>query len=150
MLHSSLRFWRGSLVLMLALAVLAGAAFQQAAQKTKFTEIDVERINVVEADGTVKLVIANHDRAPDQVMDGRSAPRRENNKAPGITFFNDTGDEAGGLKVSGPTPHCGRRFWIGWLVEELWYSPVRITAIGATDTPWARLGETSLGGTCRE
>ena len=102
MLVSSVRFWRGlSLVLMLALAVLAGAAFQQASQKTKFTEIDVERINVVEADGTVKLVIANHDRAPDQVKDGRSTPRRENNKAPGITFFNDTGDEAGGLKVRG-------------------------------------------------
>ena len=102
MLDLSVRFWRAlSLVLMLALAVFAGAAFQQATQKTKFTEIDVERINVVEADGTVKLVIANHDRAPDQVKDGRSTPRRENNKAPGITFFNDTGDEAGGLKVRG-------------------------------------------------
>jgi len=97
-----LRFWRGlSLVLMLALAVFVGAAFQQVAQKSTFTEIDVERINVIEADGTVKLVIANHERAPDQVKDGRSMPRRENNKAPDITFFNDTGDEAGGLKVRG-------------------------------------------------
>ena len=38
--------------------------------KQRFSEIDVERINVVEADGTVKLVIANRQRAPDQVMGG--------------------------------------------------------------------------------
>src|SRR6185295_6503264 len=64
-------------------------------------EVDVERINVVETDGTVKLVIANRERAPDQISEGQSRPRAVDNKSPGITFFDDAGDEAGGLKVRG-------------------------------------------------
>lgn len=100
------RFWQGfSLALALALvAAISGSAytaFAQSTQKPRFAEIDVERINVIEADGTVKLVIANRERAPDQVMDGQSRPRTEANKSPGITFFNDVGDEAGGLKIRG-------------------------------------------------
>jgi hypothetical protein len=56
---------------------------------------------VIEADGTVHLVMANRERAPDQVSDGQSRPRAPGNKSPGITFFDDAGDEAGGLKVRG-------------------------------------------------
>jgi hypothetical protein len=96
-----IRFWQGfSLALALVLIVVAGdwmhGVLAQSAQKQRFTEIDVERINVLEADGTVKLVIANRQRAPDQVMEGQSRARSENNKSPGITFFDDAGDEAGG------------------------------------------------------
>jgi hypothetical protein len=101
-----IRFWQGfSLALALVLVAVAGdsaySVFGQSVQKPRFTEIDVERINVVEADGTVKLVIANRERAPDQISEGRSRPRAANNKLPGITFFDDAGDEAGGLKVRG-------------------------------------------------
>jgi hypothetical protein len=64
-------------------------------------ELTVERINITEPDGTVKMVIADTARAPDQVMDGKSTPRTSGNRAAGITFFNDEGDEAGGLKVRG-------------------------------------------------
>jgi hypothetical protein len=101
-----IRFWQGfSLALALILAAGAGhsaySVFAQSVQKPRFTEIDVERINVVEADGTVKLVIANRERAPDQISEGQSRPRAVNNKLPGITFFDDAGDEAGGLKVRG-------------------------------------------------
>jgi hypothetical protein len=100
------RFWQGfSLALALVLVAVAGdsaySVFAQSTQKQRFTEIDVERINVMEADGTVKLVIANRDRAPDQVSEGQARPRPANNKSPGITFFDDAGDEAGGLKVRG-------------------------------------------------
>jgi hypothetical protein len=99
------RFWQGfSVALALALAVaIAGSAYSVFAQarKTRFDEIDVGRINIVEVDGTTKLVIANSTRAPDQVSDGQSRPRAANNKLAGITFFDDAGDEAGGLKVRG-------------------------------------------------
>jgi hypothetical protein len=98
----STRFWqRYSLVVSLILVVVGGMGFVQSQQRPRFEEIDVERINVIEQDGTVKLVIANRSRAPDQVMDGRSKPRAESNKSAGITFFNDEGDEAGGLKIRG-------------------------------------------------
>lgn len=101
-----LLFWRGfSLALGLVLVAVAGesmfSVFAQPDQKQRFREIDVERINVMEADGTVKLVIANRERAPDQVSEGQSRPRAASNKSPGITFFDDAGDEAGGLKARG-------------------------------------------------
>lgn len=101
------RFWQGfSLSLAIALAIVAlmnvsRVAIGQPTGRARFTEIDVERINVMEADGTVKLVIANRERAPEQRSDGRSRPRSADNKLPGITFFDDAGDEAGGLKIRG-------------------------------------------------
>jgi hypothetical protein len=101
-----IRFWQG-FGLSAAAALFAvtlggfGALGAQGTQKQRFTEIDVERINVIEADGTVKLVIANRERAPDQVMEGESRPRTAANKSPGLTFFDDAGDEAGGLKIRG-------------------------------------------------
>ena len=101
------RFWQGaclSLALALAIVLLMDVsqlAIGQPAGRARFTELDVERINVMEADGTVKLVIANRERAPDQRSDGRSSPRSADNKLPGITFFDDAGDEAGGLKIRG-------------------------------------------------
>ena len=100
------RFWQGfSAALVLVLMGVAGnsayAVLAQAPQKPRFAEIDVERINIIEADGTTKLVIANRNRAPDQVSDGQSRPRTDANKSPGITFFDDAGDEAGGLKIRG-------------------------------------------------
>jgi hypothetical protein len=100
------RFWQGvSLTLALVLVVVVGDALfsvtAQSNQKPRFAEIDVERINIIEADGTVKLVIANREREPDQVREGQPRPRAADNKSPGITFFDDAGDEAGGLKVRG-------------------------------------------------
>jgi hypothetical protein len=104
--NARIRFWQGfSVALTLMLLVIAGdslfSVLAQSSQKPRFAELDVERINVVEADGTVKLVIANRQRAPDQVKEGGSRPRAADNKSPGITFFDDAGDEAGGLKIRG-------------------------------------------------
>ncbi|HXW05201.1 MAG TPA: hypothetical protein VD833_08215, partial [Vicinamibacterales bacterium] len=104
--NARVRFWQGfSLALALVLLLMASdslySVFAQSSQKQRFTEFDVERINIVEADGTVKLVIANRERSPDQVSEGQSRPRAAANKSPGITFFDDAGDEAGGLKVRG-------------------------------------------------
>src|SRR5262245_21565707 len=106
MINERIRFWQGfsaapALVLAAFAASAAYSVSAQSPQKQRFTEIDVERINIVETDGTVKLVIANRERAPDQVSDGQSRPRAANNKSPGITFFDDAGDEAGGLKIRG-------------------------------------------------
>lgn len=98
----------------LALAFLAGAAFQTS-QKPHFNEIDVERINVVERDGRVRLVIANSERQAVSVVDGKELlPRRKRDA--GLMFFNDVGDENGGLTYSGrvengvPTADAGLSF----------------------------------------
>jgi hypothetical protein len=89
----------------LALLFVAAAAFRQAAaSRQKFDEIDVERINVVEKDGRVRLVIANSGRQAITVIDGKQIlPHRQRDA--GLIFFNDEGDEDGGLTWSGRTEH---------------------------------------------
>jgi hypothetical protein len=82
----------------LLLVVLMFAGFGQTNQKTKFTEIDVERINIVEKDGKLKMVISNGERQHPGVVDGKTLSRT---RSPGILFFNEKGDECGGLGFSG-------------------------------------------------
>ncbi len=85
-------------VVTLLLGVLAFAGFSQANRKTKFAEIDVERINIVEKDGKLKMVISNGERQHPGVIDGRMLSRK---RPPGLLFFNDRGDECGGLSFNG-------------------------------------------------
>ena len=80
------------------LCVLAFAGFSQGNQKNKFAEIDVERINIVEKDGKLKMVISNSDRQHPGVIDGRTLSRT---RPAGMLFFNDKGDECGGLSFNG-------------------------------------------------
>jgi hypothetical protein len=96
--------------LLATLAVGGGAlllsAFSSDGRPTRFTEIDVERINIVGADGKKALVIANAERIPDPVTDGvvfkRSGPKR-----PGLIFYNSVGDENGGLIFDGKLDEKG-------------------------------------------
>ena len=78
-----------SLILISALAIMAFAP-----QKRSFSEIDVERLNVVEKNGRLRLVIANSSRMPDPVVDGKAF---KTERPPGILFYNGLGDEDGGL-----------------------------------------------------
>lgn len=63
--------------------------------RTRFAELDVERLNIVTADGKTELVIANHGRLPGVVMDGKELP--DERAMPGLIFYNQKGDECGGL-----------------------------------------------------
>lgn len=67
-------------------------------QKTKFAEIDVERINVVEKNGKLNMVISNGERQHPGIIDGRMLDRK---RPAGMLFFNEKGDEVGGLSFSG-------------------------------------------------
>lgn len=80
------------------IAFLVFAAFAQQSRKPRFEEIDVERLNIVEKDGQVKMVISNKDRlpGPGNVVTGKFTAR-QGLKTPGILFYNDKGDESGGL-----------------------------------------------------
>ncbi len=73
------------------------------AQKQKFTEIDVERINVVEKDGKLKMVISNRERQHPGTMDGKYYKEREGQRPAGMIFFSEKGDEIGGLVFDGDT-----------------------------------------------
>src|SRR5262245_15629253 len=78
-----------------AVLLLSGFAFQQTG-KQKFEEIDVERINIVERDGKLQMVISNRERQHPGVVDGKIMSR-PNGRPPGMIFFNHQGNEAGGL-----------------------------------------------------
>lgn len=66
-----------------------------------FTEINVERINVVESNGQLRMVISNKDRQHPGVIDGVIYHERKGLRAPGLMFFNEKGDELGGLVFDG-------------------------------------------------
>lgn len=76
--------------------VLALNAFTHAATPVKFEEIDAERINIVEADGKLRMVISNQTRQHPGIVNGKVIPR-DGPRPPGIIFFNHLGDEMGGL-----------------------------------------------------
>jgi hypothetical protein len=82
----------------LVLIVVVTAAFRQATP-SKFDEITVQRLNVVDANGTLRMVLAGKDRMHPGVMDGVTIDRPR--PVAGMLFFNDEGDEVGGLTYTG-------------------------------------------------
>ena len=84
------------LVVTLAAAVLVLAAFQTAPARQKFGQIDVQRINLVEPDGKLDMVITNKALIPDPIVGGKTF-KRSGDAQPGMIFYNGSGDEDGGL-----------------------------------------------------
>lgn len=79
--------------------VLTGAAQHQASD---FDELRVHRINIVEPDGTLRMVISNKDRLPPVIIKGQERPEMgEPRPQAGMLFYNDEGSENGGLIFGG-------------------------------------------------
>ena len=97
------------------LVLLSTAAFTQSAQT--FGEINVARINVVDADGTLRMVLSNKDRMHPGVMDGVTIDRPR--PVAGMLFFNDEGDEVGGLTFTGRATETSRRANAGIMFDQL-------------------------------
>jgi len=80
-----------------AVVLLMGA---NARRSQAFDEIQVHRINVVEPDGTLRMVISNHDRLPGVIVKGKESPKVDRPQA-GMLFYNNEGSENGGLIFGG-------------------------------------------------
>ena len=65
-----------------------------------FDEIQVHRINVVEPNGTLRMVISNHAKLPGVIVKGNERPPSDRPQA-GMIFYNDEGSENGGLIFGG-------------------------------------------------
>lgn len=103
-----LRFLKGyALLLTVVLGTLSITAFTRSSQPTSFTEINVERINVVEPDGKLRLVISNRARSIGPIYKGKPFGYPGGTR-PGMIFFNDEGTENGGLTFSGRQGPDGR------------------------------------------
>ena len=107
-IRRELRFLKGYAILVTAvLGTLSVSAFQRASQPTKFTEIDVQRINFVEPDGKLRLVISNKARSIGPIYKGKPFGYAGGTR-PGMIFFNDEGTENGGLTFTGSRAANGR------------------------------------------
>lgn len=81
-----------------AVILLSGATVH----RTQFDEIQVHRIDVVEPDGTLRMVISNKDRLPPVIVKGKEHPEfGEPRPQAGMLFYNDEGSENGGLIFGG-------------------------------------------------
>src|SRR5947199_2760718 len=80
------------LTTILAVVLLTGA-------KSAPGVLTVQRINVVEPDGTLRLVISNHARLPGIITRGKE--QKFDRPQAGMIFYNDEGSENGGLIFGG-------------------------------------------------
>lgn len=96
-------------------------------------ELDVERINVREADGTLRLVIANRRRMPGIIIAGREYPHPNRSEA-GLIFYNDEGTENGGLIFDGGW-RAGRATNGGSLTFDRWRQDQTIQVSSVEDGP---------------
>jgi hypothetical protein len=74
---------------------------QESARNATFDEITVQRINVVEPDGTTRLVIADKGKFPGTFFKGKEGSRADRAGEAGMLFMNDEGTENGGLIFGG-------------------------------------------------
>lgn len=102
-IEKELRFLKiYAVVLTLVCALLFALIFKTTNIK-RFGEIDVERINIVEADGKLRMVLSNKLLQHPGIMDGVTYSERRGQRPPGLMFFNEKGDEVGGLVFDGNT-----------------------------------------------
>ncbi|NMM49771.1 hypothetical protein HH304_15290 [Flammeovirgaceae bacterium KN852] len=84
------------------MAAVIFSSFGSSAGNKRFESIDVQRINIIEPDGTVKMIITNVDKFPtgdDQINGKKTNPKRK--KRSGMLFFNEDGIECGGFIYDG-------------------------------------------------
>jgi hypothetical protein len=91
--------------------VVASIATVVAASKqttARFDEMTVGRINIVEPDGTIRVVISNKTQFPGSFIQGREIARPDRRTYAGMLFVNDEGTENGGFIHSGQLDSRGQ------------------------------------------
>jgi hypothetical protein len=88
-----------SVVLTLIFAVTLFSGSSAVNKPTSFDEINVQRINIREPDGTLRMVISNHSKLPGVINRGKEEPLAR--PQAGMLFYNDEGSENGGLIFGG-------------------------------------------------
>ena len=87
-----------------AILTLGFGAFVMLGSRSPHSEhlqqLDVERINVREPDGTLRMAISSHARMPGLIW-GKDEYARPDRTQAGMLFYNDEGGENGGLIFSG-------------------------------------------------
>lgn len=90
----------------LTMIFLGGAVYASQPRNTTLDEITVQRINIVEPDGTPRMIIASHARLPGVLVRGKEQPLER--PQAGMIFLNDEGSETGGLIFGGRKDKDGK------------------------------------------
>ncbi|HEY4144784.1 hypothetical protein [Pinirhizobacter sp.] len=98
--------YSGVLTAVFAVTVLSGFV-GTTTKKTTLDELTVQRINVVEPDGTLRMVISNKATEPGLIIKSKEHPHPTRSSA-GILFYNDEGTENGGLMFDGKVGKDGQ------------------------------------------
>ncbi len=101
-------------VMTVVFAVSALYGFARAPQKMTIEELDVQRINLREPDGTLRLAISGRSKAPGIFVKGKEYPHPDRESA-GMIFYNDEGTENGGLIFGGERSKDGSKQSYGHL-----------------------------------
>ena len=83
---------------------MAGGLFQTVYGASKYIDFDrirVHRIDVIEPDGTPRLIIANKADYPGSFFHGREVDRSDRRDSAGMLMINDEGTEDGGFIFGG-------------------------------------------------
>lgn len=93
-----LQAYSAVLTSVLAVIVLMGAS-PRPKTKVAFDEVTTRRLNIVEPDGTLRMVLSDHAHLPGMIIRGKEQPF--DRPQAGILFYNDEGTENGGLIFGG-------------------------------------------------
>jgi hypothetical protein len=91
------------------------AAEQHDYKHPDFDQITVHRINIVEPDGTPRLIIADKAEFPGEFSEGKEIARPGRTDSAGMLFVNEEGTEDGGLLFGGNKGKDGKLYSWGHL-----------------------------------
>ncbi|MEZ2338172.1 hypothetical protein AB6735_21155 [Mucilaginibacter sp. RCC_168] len=94
----ALKIYAGVLTL-LVLALMIMVFRQNNSDNEHFKHITAERMDIVDSSGKIRMAISNRERQHPGTIGGKELPKRD--RPAGMIFFNDDGDECGGLVYDG-------------------------------------------------
>ncbi len=125
--------YSGALTLVVVAAIFLGAAAPTG--NARYDTITVQRINVVEPNGTLRMVLTNNRRMPGIIVEGHEyadvTGRRGSTQA-GILFYDGAATESGGLTFGGRKDENGNISRFGHLSFDR-YNQDQMFAIDAAD-----------------
>ena len=87
--QKALLLYSATLSTVFAVVMVSGAKSQRNAE---FDEIRTHRLNIIEPDGTLRMVISDHGLMPGVIVKGKEFPKVDRPEA-GMLFYNDEGTE---------------------------------------------------------
>lgn len=126
-----------------AVVMLTGASGHRS---QSFDEIQVHRINVVEPNGTLRMVISDKDRLPPVIVKGKERPEMgEPRPQAGMLFYNDEGSENGGLIFGGHQNEKGEVVDAGGSLSFDRYGAGQVVQLAGVDDKDNRFAGLSVG-----